>query len=338
MTVGMQTTPVLLFYDGHERRAEQEVVPRLISDIHRNIRVVANRIRRKQVRSGYYTWFHMLIEALESVGYETRINDFRVARRAPDFLIGLVGYPSVLDKVRDLPNPRVIGPGLFSSPLDRPALFEDPRNRLFLSTCQWHTDMFAPFYGNRLRRWFGGFDVARYKPGRPEEKEVDVLVYDKVRFDRDGVYSQTVAPFLEMLEATGRTYQTIRYGDYVHQDYLRLLRRCRTMAFFCESETQGMAYQECLALDVPIFAWDEGIWPDPKSKSISSSPIPCTSVPYFDDGCGVRFRIHDMLPRWGMFWQQVDSFRPREFVARHMTLQASAERYLAACRDAVAAP
>ena len=93
---------VLLFYDGHERRAEQELMPRLMSDIRRNVRVVANRLRGKQIRSGYYTWFHMLIEALERVGCEVRVNDFRAARHAPEYPIGLVGYPSVLDKTRDL--------------------------------------------------------------------------------------------------------------------------------------------------------------------------------------------------------------------------------------------
>ncbi|MEL6522304.1 MAG: hypothetical protein AAFQ66_15160 [Pseudomonadota bacterium] len=332
----MASAPVLLFYDGHERQAEEAFVARLKSDVRRHARVIVNKLRGKQGKSGYYTWLYMLMEALDHQGVPYRLNDFRAARQNPDRPIGMVGYPGIFEKVEGLPNPRLIGPGIFSSPLDKPDLFDDPRNRLFLSTCQWHLDMFTPFYGDKLRSWFGGFDVSRFPDSRSMPKEYDVMIYDKIYFDRDANYDRLIAPFLKYLDENGLTYTVIRYGSYVYEDYIEKLKKCRSMAFFCHSETQGMAYQECLSLNVPIFAWDEGKWLDPKAKKISDDPITCTSVPYFDDDCGLRFKADDMMESWHQFWGKRDSYQPRKFIADQMTLAKSAEKYLAAYEDAAA--
>jgi hypothetical protein len=62
------------------------------------------------------------------------------------------------------------------------------------------------------------------------------------------------------------------------------------MIFLCEHESQGLAYQECLACDVPILAWDQGWWLDPNRIRWGTPDVPATSVPYFDSRCGEKFK------------------------------------------------
>jgi hypothetical protein len=325
---------VLLFYDGHERRAEPKLLNRVKATIRRHVRYVRNRLMKKQMRSGFYTWFFMLREALQRSGYIVKVNDFETAKRNPDLPIGLAGYPTVFRKVDGLRNPRLIGPGIYSSPLENRTLFDDPRNVLFLQTCQWFSDLFAPYYGDRLRPWFGGFDVAKFADVKTQEKKYDVLIYDKIYFERATLYDETISIFINYLKANGLTWKVIRYGSYSYEDYLGALSKSRVMAFFAHSETQGMAYQECLAMNVPIFAWDEGRWMDPMAKELSDAPVPCTSVPYFDARCGEKFKKSNMLDVWKTFWVSVDQYEPRAYIFEQMTLARSAEAYMKAYLEA----
>lgn len=318
---------VFLFYDGHERRAESKLARRARAEARRHVRYVWKKIRRQQVCSGYYTWFSMLAEALQRAGYEVRVNDFDLARKLPDHPITLWGYQTIFGKVHDLPNRRVIGPGLFD-PLQSAELFEDPRNALFVITCDWETDMYRPYYGDRLRPWFGGYDVTSFKNAKAVSKRYDVLIYDKIYHQRDTLYPQTIEPFLRHLEAQGLSSIIIRYGDYAYDHYFDTLEQSRAMAFFAHSETQGMAYQECLAMNVPICAWDQGRWMDPLAKELSDGPIPATSVPYFDERCGERFNIGTMIGTWDRFWDQVDQYEPRAFILDRLTFARSAEAFL----------
>lgn len=321
---------VLLFYDGFERKAAPGLAGAAYSHARRFARLAYRTALRKQPRTGFYTWFLMLRRALERVGCRVLVNDFAAAVRAPEHPIGIAGFPSVLDKVANLPNPRLLGPGLYSSPLENPALFDDPRNRLMLHTCDWIAAVFEPYQRGRIRPWFGGFDVADFPDARQLPKRWDVLIYDKIYFDRDEVYERTIGPFMRMLEARGLSYKVLRYGQHHYSDYLASLRASRCMAFFAHSETQGMAYQECLASNVPIFAWDEGIWANPMAGDLGRGPIACTSVPYFDERCGRRFKIADMQEAWDGFYAALDTYEPRRFIADVLTLEKSAELYLAA--------
>src|SRR5690606_19740650 len=143
-------------------------------------------------------------------------------------------------------------------------------------------------------------------------------------------YPRTIERFRNMLDQKGLRHTTVRYGQYLREDYLRTVRASRSMAFFAHSETQGMAYQECLASGVPIYAWDEGTWPHPVAKLLSADPIACTSVPYFDENCGRRFTIAAMLDDWSNFYEALGSYDPSRFIAEEMHLEKPAAAYLKA--------
>jgi glycosyltransferase involved in cell wall biosynthesis len=120
------------------------------------------------------------------------------------------------------------------------------------------------------------------------------------------------------------------------------------MVFLCEHETQGLAYQEALASNVPILAWDNGYWLDPLWKRFSKTMIPATSVPYFSPDCGERFAdLKAFAPALDRFLERLPSLQPRKYIAENLTMERSAEIYAdyyfrccraaSASRDAAAA-
>ena len=50
----------------------------------------------------------------------------------------------------------------------------------------------------------------------------------------------------------------------------------------------------------------------------------------------MRFKIADMIEKFGEFWPTLEAFRPREFVGQTLSLKGSAETYVQNLRDTAA--
>ena len=69
---------------------------------------------------------------------------------------------------------------------------------------------------------------------------------------------------LQILNKKDLSYQFIKYGSYTGAELKQKLSTSKAVLFLCEHETQGQAYQQILATDTPILAWDRGgSWQDP---------------------------------------------------------------------------
>src|SRR5581483_8066139 len=184
----------------------------------------------------------------------------------------LCGYSVVVEQNR-LPNPAVLGPGLYDHPKLALNLMDDPRYRAYLVTCDWMKELFGRYYGpERLHLWHGAIDTDAWPDTRGHEKNIDVLVYDKIRWNRSRLVPELLSPMMDALRKRRLNVEVVRYGHYQHHTYRALLERSRAMLFLVESETQGMAYQEALAGNVPVLAWDQGYWLDPKRLRYEADP------------------------------------------------------------------
>ncbi|HEY0780178.1 MAG TPA: hypothetical protein VGD56_19585, partial [Gemmatirosa sp.] len=329
ITTGPDQT-VLLFYEDVE-------VDRLLPN-DRHVRRAARRayhaVTSGQSVSGFEIAFRMLRMALERAGCRVVVNNPALARRHPHHPVGICGYPHVLDRWR-LPNPAVLGPGLFDHPSQAPRLMEDPRFRSYLVPCEWYRDVFAPQYGDACRIWFGGIDTDAWPDLTASPKDIDFLVYDKIRWNRNTLNASLMQPLLAELERRGQRVHVLRRGAYDLAEYRALLGRARGVLFVCEHETQGLAYQEAMACNVPILAWDPGEWLDPNRARWSPTPVPASSVPFFDATCGERFADAAAFPAaLDRFLARREHLTPRAFVQQHLSFAESARRYLAAYTDA----
>ena len=302
----------------------------------RLVKPAYSRMAHKAGVTGFAVWYKLLVTSLRHSGYTVRTNDFRYARSNPRHPVGIIGYPIIL-KDWALPNPAILGPALFDHPKLAPSLMEDPRFRSYIVTCEWMLDVFSDSYPRHtLKLWNAGIDTEREWPNTAgNAKNVDILIYDKIRWQRERMVPELLDPIRRFAVEQGLTYEVLRYGKYAYADYKKALSRSRLMVFLCEHETQGMAYQEAMASNVPIVAWDPGWWADPNRLRLGVGPIRTTSVPYFDRRCGTTFRTAAEFRRaFASAWSNLSTFRPREFVEERLSLEQSARTYASAYFEA----
>ncbi|WP_299199336.1 hypothetical protein [uncultured Amphritea sp.] len=310
---------VLLFFDGYDLHARDGFIGKVQSWLHHRLRNTKRRLYKQQPYTGFYVAFIGLVNSLKAIGCDVRVNDFKLAKRYPDYPIGVAGYPSILSRVDRLKNPRIFGPGDFGFPReDDLDVSKDSRYRYFIQPCDWFCQMYEPFCSGRMFRWPAGIDVESFQDLSIRPKKYDFLIYDKIRWHRETEEDRVLSRILNYLDKKGLTYTSVRYGQHHYNDFMQGLSDSKAMIFVCEHETQGLACQEALASNIPVLAWDEGKLVDPELKKLVSNEFVVSSVPYFNDSCGTRFTIDEFESCCDEFLQ--GNFLPRDFIQGNLSL------------------
>lgn len=295
------------------------------------------RIARRLLRGPPRIWGHRrtflnLCAGLDRIGVGYRVNDFGHARRNPRELACIVGKPFVLDKMA-WRNPILFGPATFDHPIDDPGLLERSPVRKIVLCGPWMREMWKPYWDEHIITWPVGIDTEAWRPTSASAKRFDVLLYDKVHWERDRYEGELIEPIRDALRAAGRSFREIRYGFYREEEFRAALDECRAMIFLCEHETQGIAYQQALASGVPILAWNRrGAWRDPAFYPDRVVFAPVSSIPYWDERCGDEFATPaEFATAWGRFWEAVQrgAFDPRAYIMENLTLEKCAANYVA---------
>ncbi|KKU59363.1 MAG: hypothetical protein UX81_C0010G0026 [Parcubacteria group bacterium GW2011_GWA2_47_12] len=277
--------------------------------------------------SGFYSWYTLLVRALKENGYRVHENDYDLALANPLYPIGLVGTPICIPNW-NLMNPAILGPSMYDHPSQNPALMQDSRFQYYILTCEWLKKVFSKVYGNKCVLWNAGISTNEWIDVKNHKKSIDVLIYDKIRWEREKTAPLFLEPVKEYLNKRGLSYFVLQYGNITHEAYRDLLSKSKSMIFLCEHETQGMAYQEALASNVPTLAWDHGWWTDPVWPAFSNTPIPASSVPLFSSNCGEKFRMISRFPQvFEKFWSKLDSYTPRRYIQEEVSFEKSADTY-----------
>ncbi len=80
---------------------------------------------------------------------------------------------------------------------------------------------------------------------------------------------------------------------------------------------------------MPVLAWDNGFWLDPRRPQWEADPVPASSVLYWSAECGERFR--NAAEFKGMFdkvWTKLTRYQPRRYVERELPFARSAGTYM----------
>ncbi len=326
-----QELPVLLFYDGFEVKAREGYAEKAYFAARGAARSAYRMARGLQVYTGFYVAFRALVRSLRECGCDVRINDFVTARKHPGHPIGLAGYPSILGHI-DLPNPIIFGPGDYGFPDDVPRIPAKLDIRKFIQPSDWAASLYEEACGDKMMVWPVGIDANAYPDLSGYPKDIDVLIYDKIRWNREEEVPRVLGSISDYLKANGRSFEVLRYGHHNYVEYSASLRRARSLLFLCEHETQGLAYQEAMSANVPVLAWDEGILVDPMQRKFAANDLVVSSVPYFDDRCGARFKMKDFAEVFQQFWTNLPLYNPRAYVLDRLGLRMSGQMYLDAYR------
>ena len=299
--------------------------------------LVRRAIRGKPRVGGLEKVFVNLCRGLDRLGVGYNVN-LPFESLDDDDRVGVVGLGRHGLKGYRRSNPIVAGPGLMTHPSEWPDLCERYPVTRYLQHSPWANAVYEPYYGDKCVVWPVGIDTQSWTPGDPRQKQFDFLIYDKIRWRRDELVPNFLAPIRAELARRKLSFIEIRYGQYDERRYRQALRQSRAMLFLCEHESQGLACQECLASGVPVLAWDQGWCLDPSRFGWGDPEIPATSVPYFDTRCGLRFGgIADFPEKLSEFLDRRRDMAPRDYVLDNLTLEHCSQRYLKILDDALAA-
>lgn len=295
--------------------------------------LVRRLVRGAPQPGGMMRYFLNLRAGLDALGAAYRVNDLRSLRRHPDAVASVIGKHDVVATI-PADHPVAFGPAVPSHPAEQPELFRRPNLRLTVLSSAWHEALYRAAGAARTAVWAAGIDTAHWCPPAvaPAASPVHVLLYDKIRWERDAAEPALLAPVRAELARRGCTVHTLRYGAYEEADFRALLGHVHAMVFLCEHETQGFAYLQALSAGVPLLAWDRGgAWRDPQAAALGVDFGSVSSVPYWDERCGVKFADAAGFP--GALDRLLDGlaarrFAPRAFIEENFRLADCARRYV----------
>jgi len=251
-----------------------------------------------------------------------------------DRLFGLLNGPILPSKAIAQSGKCIVGPGVLNHPSEWADLFSNSDAIFNIQNCEWAANMYRPIYGDRVKIWTMGIDHERYQPHSTDSKAFDFLIYDKIRWRDTPAYANLLETCKEGLKQFGCSSLYIQYGKYPkgkENAYHNMLRQCKALLYLSENETQGFAYNEAMSMGVPILAWNYGKWCDPNRFNFGLDDVQATSIPYWDNRCGVDFQGQDDFPeKLGLFLELLrnEKFDPRGYVLDNLRLEHGAQRYL----------
>ena len=294
-------------------------------------KLIRRLIRGRPFVGGNRLSFQKLCKGLARVKVNFRINNYRYISRHSEDIACIFGKPFVLNKI-NWKNPILFGTSIFSHPCDDPDLLKRLPIKKVLVGGEWMRKMFEPYYGEKVMAWHSGIDTEKWKSTCNGNRDVDILIYDKIMWERERQEGAFIKPIFNYLNSRKLKTVYLRYGHYTQKEFYLLLNRSKAMLFLCEHETKGNAYQEALSCNVPIFAWNEGrFWKDPRYFPHKVKFSPVSSVPYWDRRCGLQFKdLEGFRNKFEVFFDNVRSkrFQPRSYILENFTLEKCVRRYL----------
>lgn len=147
----------------------------------------------------------------------------------------------------------------------------------------------------------------------------DCLVYYKRRTQKE------LNEVIKFLESKNLTYNIISYGEYLESDFKSLSSQSRFCFLLNGTESQGIAVQEIMDLNVPLFVWDLEYWNDQGENY----KVPATSVPYWSNVCGEKFYDLDKMEEtFDKFYDNIDTYTPLKYVEDNLSYKASVNKLL----------
>ena len=209
----------------------------------------------------------------------------------------------------------LFGPNLFVLPTDVHPSFWETSRRLVVPS-EWVKSKYNKYLHHEhfIHVWPVGIDTEKFTPS-DIEPTIDCLIYFK------NGSAEKLEELISILEEKSLTYKQITYGSYNEDEFIQLAQSSRFGVTIPATESQGIAYQEMLSMHLPLYVLDKPVWDDRPGIS-----FPATSAPYFDGRCGVK--TIDGFSCFDFFLNQLQSFKPREYILENLTLEKCASEYL----------
>lgn len=209
-----------------------------------------------------------------------------------------------------------IGPNICTLPIDNDVAMRQ-EYKAFIVNSQWTYDAYKKWIPEeKLRIWPVGIDTDLFSDKSSFEKEFDCLLYCKGRSSDDSAIAKG------LLESRNQKFKEISYGGYSEEQFLELIGKSRYAFVVDGPESQGIAIEEMMSCNLPMFVWDVEFWADRGD----AYKVVASSVPFWSEECGVKTsKIKNLKGSFDEFLKNIESFTPRQFILRELTLEKQAK-------------
>ncbi len=254
------------------------------------------------------------IDALEQEGIEYAINDDTYSY---NFLMQYQHGVAHLKHQELEHSSCVIGPQVWPFDSYGKFLIENPQYyKNIIAPSEWVKNLFENKLGiSKVVVW----PVGIKEPNIISNQSIDCLIYYK---NRPAEHLEQVK---SLLSKRGLTHVQLQYGSYSQDEFKDALAKVQFCIIIDNTESQGIAIQEMMAVGKPLFVWDINEW-DYMGEQYK---VPATSVPYWSDECGEKFYFVDELEEtFERFYDRIDTYNPKNLIDSELSYKASMKKLL----------
>lgn len=217
------------------------------------------------------------------------------------------------------PENILVGPNVCTLPIDNQFVMSQKYKKVIVPS-GWVKNLYSKWIDDsKIFVWPVGIDTDYFNDKSNDNKSFDCLVYSKRRsFDELAIVTKTLKQYKQ-------TFDIIEYGNYSELQFLEKLSKCKYVFLLDGCESQGIAVQEVMSTNTPLFVWDVTHWDDRGDEF----KVEASSVPYWDERCGIRETDKERLSEsFEEFINKFGFFNPREYILENFTLKNQAKKIM----------
>lgn len=276
---------------------------------------------------GHFAVTRSLVEGLRKCDCSFNYNP-KSLNDIADVVIVLSGVSALRQAIRMKRQGRIktllAGPNLIDFPSDQGSIICSPEVDLCVTPGPLTSEIYiedCPSLKGRCVGWPAGVNVDFWSPLHNLRTRT-IVVYDKPSKGPKDSSNR----YIEWIEKRGFKVSVIEYGRYRKEDYLHALRQGSLLVGFSAAESQGIAWVEAWAVDVPTLLWykDRHTYNHPRSvgRTFGSSP-----APYLSANTGAFFRTFDEFVQRFEAWESgTVTFSARKWTVENMSDEVCARR------------
>ena len=218
-----------------------------------------------------------------------------------------------------IPDNLIIGPNICTLPIDNTFVMRKQYKKIIVPS-EWVKNLYIRWIPeHKIAIWPVGIDTDLFSDKKSCDKSIDCLIYFKRR------HSEELQFLIQMLIDMEQSYCVMEYGNYSESEFVKNIERCKYGIVLDKPESQGIAIQEMMSCNLPLFVMDCTEWGD-RGKDLSCE---ATSVPYWNSECGMRvIESEDTKSNFKNFILIKDNYNPREFILQNLSLEKQARELL----------
>ena len=213
----------------------------------------------------------------------------------------------------------IYGPHFSVFPDQKLKQIQKGQNAVYIQPSDWARDAWGKQH-IPLYTFSFPVDTVRFSPQQSSQRDT-VFVYTKRRNPLDINF---VCDFLKQKNINFVLFDYIQ--RYQEEEYLKILKQSKYGIIIDAHESQGFAIEEALSCNVPLLVWNvKTMNQEWRSRY---GPVPCTTVPYWDERCGhLCYDQHEFQDAFEVFQNNLNNYNPRNYILENLSTEPCAKRF-----------